>query len=469
MRYPVASSSRHGAYTLRSEPSILISAVSPKKSPVALLFAFALVIPYIAAIYIGDIKLTPIKILILLFAPPAATYLLAGVAKKERRLMASDVFALTTSICLILIPLEGSGEGVLVGTVSQAIEFFGSYLIGRVFFFGNGPIRDFARALRIVTITIVALGALDILQQRYVAHEFVQLFFPPGERPLVASDPHFHRELLGVDTIRAASTFDHPILFGSFCAVVAAIHLYSDRTAVTRFFHLALCLVGCLASMSSASLLALFAIVALFSYDALLRTYRWRWKLLCCVLLTGICALFITSENPASWLFRNLTLDPQTSYFRLLIWDAAINQISNHPWFGIGFHSTGNQLLDNSTDSLWLAKAVTYGLSTIALLFLTGLASVIPIRGQADIRQRDPVLDRMCTSFSIVLAAITFISITCYFWNAVWLFSILCIGIRVTLKEQCLLARKSPRSSDLAYNDRALSLRRAAPWATVSS
>jgi hypothetical protein len=35
-----------------------------------------------------------------------------------------------------------------------------------------------------------------------------------------------------------------------------------------------------------------------------------------------------------------------------------------------------------------------------------------------------------------------FISITVTFWNAMWLFFALCIGVRASLKEQCMLARR---------------------------
>ena len=168
--------------------------------------------------------------------------------------------------------------------------------------------------------------------------------------------------------------------------------------------------------------------------------YTWRWKLLLSSLLLCIAAFSFASDNPLSWLFRNLTLDPQTAYFQLLIWDAGFTVISDNPWLGIGFNPSGNHILDFSTDSLWLAKTIIYGIPMTTLLYLAAVAATVPVRGQAFVRKNRPFLDLMCSSFSMILATIMFISITVTFWNAMWLFFALCIGVRVSLKERCLLA-----------------------------
>lgn len=415
------------------------------KSPLPLIICLAVVLPYSAALFIGDIKLTPIKILLLLLTGPAIAKMLSGDRRQPRQLMASDLFALVTALLLLFMPLIVSGSKTLTSSVSQTLEFFGSYIIGRAYFFTNDSIRDLARALKVVTLFVVGMGLLDIITQHFLIHEFVASIFPVDEQIVVSSDPHFHRLILGMDSLRAASTFDHPILFGSFCAILIPIHLYAHEDATSRLFYALVSAVGCVIALSSAPLLALAATIAIYCYDAMMRGARWRWKLLIFTILFGVAALFVLSDNPLSWLFRNLTLDPQTSYYRLLIWNAAIDQISNNFWLGVGTSPTGNAILDSSVDSLWLAKAIVYGVPMIVTLFLTGLAAVVPFRGQAKVRRSDPFLDRMSTAFSLMTTILFFISMTVYFWNAVWLFASLCIGIRVSLKERCLLAMRQHR------------------------
>jgi hypothetical protein len=99
---------------------------------------------------------------------------------------------------------------------------------------------------------------------------------------------------------------------------------------------------------------------------------------------------------------------------------------------------------ESSIHCLWLAKATAYGLATTILLFRIGLIATHPFAWLATVRARDSFLSRMCLAVSLTFVTIMFASITIYFWNAVWLLSVLCIGIQISLKEQCLLARYNP-------------------------
>jgi O-antigen ligase len=296
------------------------------------------------------------------------------------------------------------------------------------------------RCLQVVTVAVVAAGVLDIVFQRYVVLDLAATLAANG-RDLDASEPGLNRIVLGFASLRAASTFDHPILFGTFCAAVIPIHLLTPMSVMRRVGLVAVCVTGCLIALSSAPLLATFMAFSVCLYDALFRRNTWRWRLLLSALAIGITAFSMASENPMSWIFRNLTLDPQTAYFRLMIWDAGMEVVANNPWLGNGFNPTGVRILDASTDSLWLAKTIVYGIPMTTLLYLAPIAAMMPTRHDAAIRSREPRLGVMCTAFSMALTVMMFVSITVTFWNATWLFFALCIGVRTSLKERCLLAR----------------------------
>jgi hypothetical protein len=399
----------------------------------------AILMPYTMAVFLGDTKLTPGKFIITLLFLPAILHLINGAGKRHRRIMMSDVLALTTSVWMVAAPTLVSGSGVLVAAGSQTLEFLGSYIIGRSFFFGNTSLQEFARALKAIAIVVIAFAALDTISQRYFINEsMADIFNMPNVR-LELGDFPFYRTIFGIDFFRAASTFDHPILYGSFCSAATAILLYAERHATGRFFYVGLFGMGCLLSISSAPLIAFAAVVSIYCYDRILRKYSWRWKVLSITFLGIIAALALISANPLSWLIRNLTLDPQSAYFRLMVWDAALDQIAIHPLMGTGFKPTGNRILDSTVDCLWLGKTLNYGIPMIVLLFLTVAVAFVPVRGQARIRANNAVIDRMCTAFSLVLVVFAFVSLTVYFWNAIWLFSVLCVGVRVSLKEYCFM------------------------------
>jgi hypothetical protein len=399
----------------------------------------AFVMPDTIAVFLGDIKLTPGKLIITLLVLPAILHLIDGAAKRRRRIMASDLLALATSVWMVAAPTLVSGSEVLVTAGSQALEFLGSYVIGRSFFFGDTSLQEFARALKTTAIVVIAFAALDTFSQRYFINESMAAIFNMPSVRLELGDFPFYRTILGMDFFRAASTFGHPILYGSFCSATTAILLYAERDAMGRSFCIGLCGMGCLLSISSAPLLSFVAVITIYCYDRALRKYSWRWKVISMAFLGIIATLALLSADPLSWLIRNLTLDPQSAYFRLMIWEAALGQIAIYPLTGTGFEPTGNRILDATVDCLWLGESIRYGIPMIVLLFFTVALALVPFRGQARIRANNAVIDRMCTAFSLVLVVFAFVSLTVFFWGAIWLFSILCVGVRVSLKEYCLM------------------------------
>ncbi|QPF86522.1 hypothetical protein IC762_09665 [Bradyrhizobium genosp. L] len=425
-----------------SEIAALPYAGGTNRNALLYLIVGALFIPYSTAFYLGTLKLTPIKFLIVCLIFPATAKLIGAASRGQRRLLLSDACVLGVFILMFAGPVAISGTRDFVSALSQAFEFFGMYVITRALVFDDGSLRSLAKGLQIMTIVVVALGLLDIVFQRYVAQEAVWSVFTTSGREFDTSDPQLHRIVMGFSSLRAVSTFDHPILFGTFCATVLPLHLYAPESRGRRVLLVLTCILGSLIALSSAPLLALTMATSLCAYDMLMRKYAWRWKFILSAMFACVAAFSLASDNPLGFLFRNLTLDPQTAYFRLLIWEAGLDVIGKNLLLGIGFNPSGSRILDFSTDSLWLAKSIIFGIPMTTLLYLSAIGAMTPIRHQAIIREGQPFLDRMCTSFSIILGAIMFISITVTFWNTVWLFFALCIGVRASLKERCLLGRR---------------------------
>jgi hypothetical protein len=366
-------------------------------------------------------KLTPTRIgLILLIAPS-----LARLLGRERRLLLSDFLAFITAIGMVAAAGYAAGLQSAVSAIAECLDFIGGYFVARAFVFDPASLNGFVRLLKAFAAFAICIALGDVLTGHWIARDAVAMIIPQPAIPL-ADDPSIADSVRG-GLHRATSTFDHPILFGVFCSMAGAILLYSERTRLKQLCWAGFCFFGGLLSLSSAAAMAM-AIVALgYAYDRTMRRYTWRWNLL----WTGFGFLLITvivgANNPLSWIISHATLDPQTGFYRILIWDAASAQIWQAPFTGAGFATFGYYLLDRTVDSVWLVTALHYGVPVCVLLVALNLSTFLPAprRGPSEIQR----------AFTIICLVFMLTGLTVHFWNYMWTFWGVCIGIRASLRE----------------------------------
>jgi hypothetical protein len=199
-------------------------------------------------------------------------------------------------------------------------------------------------------------------------------------------------------------------------------------------------------TLSSAALMSASIAITAYTYDRTMRRFSWRWSLFWAVIIGFFVGLFSMSNSPLGWIFTHLTLDPQTGYYRLLIWEAALAQIDQAPYTGVAFNLFNNEILDNTVDSVWLVLALRFGIPAIILLCLTNVAALWPVRRTKE-RLSDPHLSRMRPAFTMVLVMFMFIGLTVHFWNYMWIFWGLCIGIRASIRERSVAFREQSHSN----------------------
>lgn len=378
-------------------------------------------------IYIGGLKFTVARIGIFILLLPASFILLS----KGRHLLACDFFVLALASWILFAAIYTDGTASLSSAGAESVEFFGGYIVARAFFFGAAALRAFVSVLKVVAFTAIIFAIADTVSGRLVIHH--------AFASLLHVEPISDQYRMGM--VRAASTFDHAILFGAFCSIVAAILFYSEANVLKRVMYTGVCLMGAILSLSSSSLMGFAIILATYSYDTLLRSYPWRWSACWAAIGAGLLVIIIVTNKPLGWVLSNLTLDPDSGYFRLLIWDASIFQISAAPWTGHAFTDFGTIEL-NSVDSVWLVLPLRFGIPTIVFLALANLAAVLPTKYSGNMGT--PYLNRMRTAFSLILLLFAFIGITVHYWNYIWIFWGICLGIRASLRELSLY--RNPRS-----------------------
>lgn len=361
-------------------------------------------------ISLGGINVTPGRCVVILLLIPAAIILLG----RSRNRVPSDFFAVATATWILASAALNGGFRPYVG--AEALEFLGAYLAGRAFVFGPSNFQSFVRALKPVTMVLVALAVLDLLAARYVTLDSFGV-------------PNSVAQRFG--WVRASSVFEGAEHYGTFCVAVASIFLYSER-GLNRLLYVGISFLGCALALSSGPLFGLAIVTVVFAYDGILKQYAWRWKALVAVVAAFITGVCVISSHPIEWMLMHFTLDPQTGFFRLATWNSAMPLIGESPFVGHGVVQLGDSAEDlmflNSVDCLWLLEALRYGLPGVILLLMTMFSPLLGGPSTAGVSSEQ-------TGLTLAIVATALIGLTVHFWDATWLFLNLCIGIRASFTE----------------------------------
>lgn len=396
----------------------------PSHSVAIGLLLISLAFPSTLTFYLGDSKFYVARIVVAILLIPALVLLLG----KRRRFVASDLFVSAASCWMIVaIFLAGRGHS-LSSTLALALEFWGGYIVARAYVFGRAAIESYVRMLKPVLMIAIAAAVLDHLSGRLILNDLIgRLLGVP-----LGSVPEYRAGLL-----RAMSIFAHPILYGTFCTMAGAVFLYARQ-----WTFVGLSLFGCLLAMSSAPLLVFGIVLAVYGYDALLKQYPWRWRAFTAAVAAMFAFIYLTTNNPTSWIIAHLTLDPSTGYFRQATWDRAFYNIGLSPLTGYGFDDVGNpaeqEFFDNaSVDAVWLVVALRFGIPIVPLLLLANIASFYGPRPKPRWgTPEDAFMCNMRTGFTLAIWALMLAGLTVHYWNTMWLVWGICIGIRASFQEE---------------------------------
>ncbi|MGN6284173.1 MAG: O-antigen ligase family protein [Afipia sp.] len=387
------------------------------------------VLPTELQLTLAGARLTLGRMGIMLLIVPA----LVALFQKGRKLLVSDFIALVLAAWMVWAGFYAGSSDSISSAIALGIEYSGGYLVARAFFFGPAALRQFVRVLKILTAVVVALGMVDFISGRWVVHDaLVSIVGAPWLGALYRGT-----------TVRAASTLDHPILFGTYCSLAAAIFLFSESRTPKRIFWVGISFVGCAMSQSSAGMMSFFLALSIFLYESAMKSFPARWGLFWCVVGVTAAVIFAATNHPIGWIISHMTFDPTSGFYRILIWDAAFEKIAQAPVTGFAFDLLNNDILDHTVDCVWLVSALRFGLPAITLMVLFNLLAMLPAPRQSVRRGGDDYMDRMRRAFTVVLLLYMFVGLTVHFWNFMWIFWGVCVGCRASLREWFLVADRT--------------------------
>ena len=366
---------------------------------------------------IGALVFSPARLTVSIFFIPAImTWFKLG-----RNWKSPDFFAIATAGWIIIASFFNDGFQAYVG--AQAMEFLGAYFIGRAYFFDRPGLELFIRILKVVAFVVILLGFLDTLAGYPVTLTLLG----------VTGFQFAYRN--GI--LRADSVFSVAELFGTFCVAATFLFLYCERNLAPRIFYVILGVCGTVASLSSGPLLGLALGFAAFSYDLILNKKVWRWKLFAAGIIGLILGAYAFSNDPIAAIIGHLTFDPQTGNFRINTWNLGLEMVAKDPIVGRGLASFDDEsdmvqlFVGQSVDALWLVLMLRYGVPVAGLLLLTIFIPVLRTKGYAT----DRYLNKVRTGFTFAVILMAVIGITVHYWDAIWIFFGLCIGIRASFVE----------------------------------
>lgn len=394
--------------------------LSPLRTPkLVLLWTLSLILPTAASFYVGDLRVTLYRIILLAVFVPCLGMLLTG---RAGRLRLSDVLmALWVSWTALTFAVNhGFGAGVRSGGI-YVVEGLGAYLLARCFIRDAQAFRAFASLLCVVILGLLAFVTFEALTGYNV---FRDLF---GGRAYTTR--------ARFDLYRAEGPFPHSILLGVFCAAGFGLAFYAlardDRWRPMRLVRSGLIGVATFMSVSAGPVMGLMVAGGIAVWDRLTRTVLHRWW----ILAGGGVALWflvgLLSERPLMRVLAHYTaFSAHTGYYRISIWEYGLGNVRENPLFGIGFHDwdRATWMAAESVDNFWLLVAMRHGVPAVMAL----LAAVVLIAWNlARLKNLGPGIQRLRMAWMSTIIGLSVAAFTVHLWEQVFVLFTFLIGAGV--------------------------------------
>jgi hypothetical protein len=358
--------------------------------------------------------------------------------RADTQIRSFDAILLIFATWQIAIFSYHSGQEGFVFGGSLALEILGGYAIARAYIRDVETLRSSLWFL-LLTITLTAgIALLDTMTGRYFIHDVLRSVL--GGPPMGESDYR-------MGLLRAGSTFDHPIHYGSFCAAGFALIWCAEPTRTRRMVRGAMVAFATFLSLSSAPRLSLGLQITMLSWEYWSRGLAMRMHVTLAVLAglyIGISA--VASRSPLQLFITGMTFDPWTGIYRMLIWEHGLTNVWASPWTGLGLGEWERPqwMISSTIDSYWLVLAMRSGIPAFLLL---AVAIVLLMRAvlKRGTRSKDRERRRLSTGWMISLIALCLLGATVHYWNVPHAMFFFFLGLGGVLADPKRVKSRVPR------------------------
>ena len=300
------------------------------------------------------------------------------------------------------------------------IETFGAYLLGRCYIRSSA---DFRAAIRLFSIVVVAMFPFALAEAVTGSKVIIQVF----ATVLPSVEPTYTVPRMGL--MRVQGPFEHPILFGVFCAAAVALTylvLGRDAGPVRRWAMTGAVAATAFMSLSSGPIVTVLVQVGLLAWNGLFGNIAARWRILWVLGISVYAGIELLSNQSVPLLLTRYAFDPWTAFYRLLIFEYGWASIMAHPWFGTGFNDWIHPAwMTSSIDMFWLVAAVRHGLPAAVTFLAAFLVATVGIGLKAS---GDECVMACRTAYLICMGGLFVAGCTVHFWMATYMLFLFLVG-----------------------------------------
>jgi len=359
-------------------PSIVLSEhqlgryTIPRWSRVAILACMcSLLIPRGADFQIGTILIDYTRVTLTVLAIMAAEQVLSGKVQLQTTLADWFILGHIAVIALSALWHEGIDEGLEIAVGQVLVDMGLAYFVARVAIRDLQCYRYFIRIVVLIAVISAVIGLSETFTGYNIVRAVYHTIFP---RVL-----YVYLDVKRLGLYRAYALFGTDILFGAYCMVafaLAACMKHRNLGMSQRMYRicLVLCLLGVFSSLSSGPWMGMAFCFFCLTYDWVMRCIRSRWKLfIFCGVAIFLFLRVFSGRGPIKILI-DYTLDPQTGYVRLAMWECVWALMPKYWLLGWGWTNDWPRAVEwyffHSVDSFYAVNLIRSGVFSV--LFILG-------------------------------------------------------------------------------------------------
>jgi O-antigen ligase len=328
--------------------------------PIVLMLV-TIAMPEELSFFVGQLRITPTRlILLILFFSIISKILSRKKELHERYLIGFSLWV------LISLAFNHGPQSALESGGVFVLEIIISYYVAKTYIQKDIHIYSLLKLFRFITMGLLPFLIIENVTGKHLIHDF----FRAGTGFSIPL-----KDEIRMGLTRAYGPFSHPILSGVFFSTFLGFIWYSSKLKfLNKLKQLIFLIIAVLTALSSAPMLAVIIQVSAIFWNWYARLNKKRWK----TVAYGIATVYIflsfwSDSTPLMAILRRITLDPQTAYFRTLIWTYGSDEVIRHPIMGIGFNDWVRPIWMHtaSVDSFFLVQAMRHGFVGVLLLILS--------------------------------------------------------------------------------------------------
>lgn len=360
------------------------------KIPVLILLFLILVImvPIEFSFYVGPLFMTASRLYLIVLA----VIVLPRMFQLKLQIYDWFFIAHVAWTCVAYMLIYPLGQAIEMAG-SYGLEFLIVYMAARIFL---ERVEQMKTVIGMIFILVLISGVLAMPESltgiRFV-HEFAEA---------VTGNVYRLGSEIRMGIYRAHSFFEHPILYGIFCASSFSL-VWFMSTPAQRLYRAPIIMLATWFSASSAPILTLLVQILLVGVEWGTRGIKRRDKLLAWGAGTFVLLIETFTGRGVVGIVTLMTINPNTAYTRRSQWNFAIDDVMRSPWFGFRPETyTRPFWLAASIDNWWLLIMMRSGIPSLILLALSALFLWIAIAR----RTGPPLFNQLRTGWGLMMIAV---------------------------------------------------------------